>query len=167
MDSWSSAKKKYLGKIKVLYSCSSNSYKLGLVVLQKLNHPHTRPQKSHSGAMGLPIEMFYCWSILELVYMCFLQGKKNRIGWYSRPFQVYIYIINKLYWSQDGISKSLVVTIYFSWQGRESDFLVETAKFVEMDPIMKQKSSREINNKKKSFHTSQTLLLKFKYQILE
>lgn len=110
------------------------------------------------------------WSLSTCVSY---KGKKNRIGWYSRPFQVYIYIINKLYWSQDGISKSLVlmltlvVTIYFSWQGRESDFLVETAKFVEMDPIMKQKSSREINNKKKSFHTSQTLLLKFKYQILE
>lgn len=122
--------------------------------------------------MALSTKMFYCWSILELVYMCFLQGnacgKKNRIGWCSRSFQayIYIYVINKLYRSQDGISKSLVISIYFSWQGREFYWFLSWSSKVCRDRSHHETKKLQ-RNKKMSFHISQTPLPQFKYQILE
>lgn len=172
MGPWSFAKKKYLGQINVFHSCSSNSCKLNfrnwIILTPYLENPSLEPW--HCLLKCFTAEVF--WSLSTCVSYKGMPVEKNRIGWYSRPFQAYIYIficvyiINKLYRSQDGISKSLVVTIYFSWQGREFDwFLSWYSKFCRDGSHHEAKQLQR--NKKMSFHTSQTLLLPYKYQILE
>lgn len=66
---------------------------------------------------------------------------------------VSIYIINKPYRSQDGISKSLVISIYFSWQGREFDWFFSWDSKCCRDGSHHEAKKLQ-RNKKMSFHTS-------------
>lgn len=95
-----------------------------------------------------------------------MEKKKNQIGWPNRPFQAYIYIwwINDTYLRKNKSASGDNYLLLLPSEGSLTDFLVEIAKLVEVDPTINKKASE---NTKMLLPISQTPLLRFKHHVLE